>query len=354
MYIRNILIAGFAAASTVEAYGNSTIREEQKIWEVGHLGAPKGKRFLGGAFDLVGGILGGFGFGGGGDDEDAPQCPDIWTQISKTLTQQFLGDGQCTDAARAAIRASFHDCFNGACDGSLILANECSNIENRGMERLCSNLANVATQTKVGVADLIQFAAAHAVKTCPGGPTVPVKVGRQDSKTPGALGVLPGPNVRGDVLVRTFGKQSTLASLHMHPFTNNVTLQHPKASAPSISPPLSAHIRQPSSSTATPPKLALPLTLPLVLGTTSSTLRPGVAVPLLPCSRTRTLQTTRLLRFPSLPLLSARARGMRRLCPPWSSWVCLACRAMASSTVLLHCPAVAGRGMSRTATFSRG
>ncbi|KAG9384687.1 Peroxidase 40 [Pyrenophora tritici-repentis] len=142
MYIRNVLIAGFAAASTVEAYGNSTIREEQKIWDVAHLGAPKGKRFLDDIFNMVGGILGG---SGGGGDDDEPQCPEVWSQISKTLTEQFLGDGQCTDAARAAIRASFHDCFNGACDGSLILANECSNTENRGMERLCSNLANVAT-----------------------------------------------------------------------------------------------------------------------------------------------------------------------------------------------------------------
>ncbi|KAE8825271.1 hypothetical protein HRS9139_08381 [Pyrenophora teres f. teres] len=206
MYIRNVLIAGFAAASTVEAYANSTIREEQKIWNVDHLSAPKGKRFLDGIFNVVGGILGGFGGGGGGNDEE-PQCPEVWSQISKTLTEQFLGNGQCTDAARAAIRASFHDCFNGACDGSLILANECSNIENRGMERLCSNLANVATQTKVGVADLIQFAAAHAVKTCPGGPTVPIKVGRQDSNTPGALGVLPGPNVPGDTLVRSFASK---------------------------------------------------------------------------------------------------------------------------------------------------
>lgn len=86
-------------------------------------------------------------------------CPDVWKDISSTLTEQFLADGQCTDAARAAIRAAFHDCFNGACDGSLILANECSNSENAGLGTLCGNLGNLATEKNVGVADLIQFAA---------------------------------------------------------------------------------------------------------------------------------------------------------------------------------------------------
>jgi hypothetical protein len=94
------------------------------------------------------------------------QCA-VWRNISTTLTAQFLADGECTDAARAAIRAAFHDCFNGACDGSLILANECSNSENIGLSRLCGNLANVATQANVGVADLIQFAAGTSTSQAP-------------------------------------------------------------------------------------------------------------------------------------------------------------------------------------------
>lgn len=40
-------------------------------------------------------------------------CPAVWSEISTTLTAQYLADGQCTDAARAAIRGAFHDCFNG-------------------------------------------------------------------------------------------------------------------------------------------------------------------------------------------------------------------------------------------------
>ena len=85
-------------------------------------------------------------------------CPAVWSEISTTLTEQYLADGQCTDAARAAIRAAFHDCFNGACDGSLILADECSNTENNGLQTLCSSLSDLAKDKDVGVADLIQFA----------------------------------------------------------------------------------------------------------------------------------------------------------------------------------------------------
>ncbi|KAF2640825.1 heme peroxidase [Massarina eburnea CBS 473.64] len=142
-----------------------------------------------------------------GDVTRSDQCA-VWKNISSTLTEQFLGsDGQCTDAARAAIRSSFHDCFNGACDGSLILANECSNTENIGLAKLCSNLGPLATQKNVSTADLIQFAAAHAIKTCPGGPTVPFKFGRKDSYTANALGVLPSGNISAIDAISLFAQR---------------------------------------------------------------------------------------------------------------------------------------------------
>ncbi|KAH7411772.1 heme peroxidase [Phaeosphaeria sp. MPI-PUGE-AT-0046c] len=143
----------------------------------------------------------------GSQKGEEASCPAVWSEISTALTAQFLADGQCTDAARAAIRASFHDCFNGACDGSLILAGECSGFENRGLERLCENLGNLASQKQVGYGDLIQFAAAHAIKTCPGGPTVPVKIGRVDSDQPNALGVLPGPRAESGDLIKLFASK---------------------------------------------------------------------------------------------------------------------------------------------------
>jgi hypothetical protein len=150
MYISTPFITILAAASTTQALQLSDVQTS----------ALEAKRALGG---LVSGLVNTL-------TNRQDTCPPVWNEISTTLTAQFLADGQCTDAARAAIRGSFHDCFNGACDGSLILANECSNTENRGLERLCGNLSNLANEKKVGVADLIQFAAgrhSHSLHTRP-------------------------------------------------------------------------------------------------------------------------------------------------------------------------------------------
>lgn len=201
MYIRNVFVAVLATAGTSQAF--DVFKEVRSV-------ADTSKRTLESLFNSARSII------DRGDKTAA--CPAVWIEISTTLTAQFLADGQCTDAARAAIRGAFHDCFNGACDGSLILANECSNTENRGLERLCGNLATVQSDNEVGMADLIQFAAAHAIKTCPGGPIVPVKVGRKDSSNANALGVLPSPNDSGDALVKLFGKYQPL--FHHQPTTN--------------------------------------------------------------------------------------------------------------------------------------
>jgi hypothetical protein len=139
MYISTSFIAILAATSTTQALQLSDVQTS----------AAEAKRSLS---SLVSGLVSKV-------TDRGSTCPPVWKEISTTLTAQFLGDGECTDAARAAIRASFHDCFNGACDGSLILANECSNSENVGLERLCGNLGSLANEKQVGVADLIQFAA---------------------------------------------------------------------------------------------------------------------------------------------------------------------------------------------------
>ena len=198
MYIRNVLFTTLAAASSVQAFNGSF--EAFNIAEETPSAVDNSKRTLGSLLNFVKTTIGGL------TGNKPATCPAIWSEISTTLTGQFLADGECTDAARAAIRGSFHDCFAGACDGSLILADECSKPENRGLERLCGNLANVAAQTKVGVADLIQFAAAHAIKTCPGGPTVPVKVGRKDSATANDVSLLPGGTAASGDLIKLFGK----------------------------------------------------------------------------------------------------------------------------------------------------
>jgi hypothetical protein len=194
MYISSVFLTALATTATVQAFN---LGEETRS------AAVHTKRSFDNILNLVSGMF----------TRQTQSCPAVWREISTTLTSQFLADGQCTDAARAAIRGSFHDCFNGACDGSLILAGECSNPENRGLERLCGNLGSLAQQKQVGVADLIQFAAAHAIKSCPGGPTVPVKVGRKDSSSANALGVLPSGFANGTDLIQLFGKRS-VCTLH--------------------------------------------------------------------------------------------------------------------------------------------
>lgn len=189
MFIQNVLVSALVATSVTQA-SKTDVKGQNRIYTY--------KRSIAGLLDWATGLLGG--------SRREETCPAIWNEISTTLTEQFLADGQCTDAARMAIRASFHDCFNGACDGSLILANECTTrSENKGIISLCGNLADLASQTGVGVADLIQFAAAHAIKTCPGGPTIPVVVGRQDSREANEAGILPSGHADGGALVDLFG-----------------------------------------------------------------------------------------------------------------------------------------------------
>ncbi|KAL1602398.1 hypothetical protein SLS60_005814 [Paraconiothyrium brasiliense] len=183
MYISTSFVTVLAAASVAQAIKFSDVTTA----------ASNVKRGL--VSKLLGGLIG---------FQKQEACPAVWSEISTTLTEQFLADGQCTDAARAAIRAAFHDCFNGACDGSLILADECSRRENTGLVRVCGNLGNLAQQKGVGVGDLIQFAAAHAIKTCPGGPTVPVKVGRTDSSDASPAGVLPNGRESASDLIQRF------------------------------------------------------------------------------------------------------------------------------------------------------
>jgi hypothetical protein len=204
MYIRNVLVSGLVAASTAQAYSNDTFGEDAK-WVVADPAPIVQKRQFVNIFGFLGNIF-------GNNNQDPGECPAIWSQISTTLTERFSANGECTDAARAAIRAAFHDCFPGACDGSLVLANECAQPESRGLQRYCGNIAGVASQTNVGMGDLIQFAAAHAVKTCPGGPTIPVRIGRQDSSQPNDFKILPSGHAKGNDLVQLFSKQTPFFS----------------------------------------------------------------------------------------------------------------------------------------------
>ncbi|KAI5917032.1 heme peroxidase [Camillea tinctor] len=126
----------------------------------------------------------------------AQSCPTVWTTIASDVKTAFLSDdSNCNDDARAAIRASFHDCFPGSCDGSLILANECTDRgENAQMVGICSTLGDMASQYNVSTADMIQFGAAMGIAACSLGPKIAFKVGRIDSSTANAENQIPGRN----------------------------------------------------------------------------------------------------------------------------------------------------------------
>lgn len=104
----------------------------------------------------------------------------IWQHIVYDIEKYFRDyDGQCTNAARAAIRLGFHDAaawskytgeFGGA-DGSIVLSHEESRRgANRGLEEIIEQVRiwhDRWGSYGISVADLIQVAATTATVVCP-------------------------------------------------------------------------------------------------------------------------------------------------------------------------------------------
>lgn len=83
-------------------------------------------------------------------------------------------------------------------------AEENARPENRGLQSISAKLQALA-MNRVGVADMISFAGAHATVSCPLGPTVKTMIGRQDNTNAGPSGTLPGDaSMSADTIIGLF------------------------------------------------------------------------------------------------------------------------------------------------------
>ncbi|KAF2398264.1 heme peroxidase, partial [Trichodelitschia bisporula] len=165
-------------------------------------------------------------------------CPPVWSSISHELTTLFVSGGQCTDLARGAIRAVFHDCFpQGGCDGSLSLPEELARPPNAALIGPVNTLKALANKYGVSVADMIAFAGSHAVVSCPSGPVTTTYVGRKDSGIAAPDGQLPPADAGGDESLqhfeaRGFSAQDLAALIGAHTASRQFTTDPSKAGAP--------------------------------------------------------------------------------------------------------------------------
>ncbi|EUC45357.1 class II peroxidase [Bipolaris oryzae ATCC 44560] len=127
-------------------------------------------------------------------------CPSVWTDVAASFEKQLT---TCGKFAHTLIRLAFHDC-NSGCDGSIILTDECSSTQNRGLNDTCNTLRSMRTQFNVGAADIIQFGAAIAITACPLGPRVQAFVGRADKAQAAPVGSLPESSDSPEKLIADF------------------------------------------------------------------------------------------------------------------------------------------------------
>ncbi|KAI1341040.1 peroxidase manganese-dependent 1 [Xylariaceae sp. FL0016] len=179
-----------------------------------------------------------------------PLC--LWSYVVKDLSSAFVDANGCTDAARGAIRLGFHDAATwdkdstyGGADGSIVLSDELSRRENRG-------LAAIGAQTKgwydkyhpygAGMADIIQTSAIVATVSCPAGPRIKAYVGRKDNPTAGPTGKLPSPFQDAQSLIdlfaaKTFSASDLVALVGAHSSSKQFFVDPARAGAPQDSTP---------------------------------------------------------------------------------------------------------------------
>ncbi|KAL1635369.1 hypothetical protein SLS56_001793 [Neofusicoccum ribis] len=175
----------------------------------------------------------------------------VWSYISAELTFAFKGiTGRCNKNARAAIRLGFHDAGTwskatgrGGADGSIALSGtEINRGENNGLQDIIGKMITWQKRYNVGMADLIQFAAVHAVVSCPLGPRIRFFVGRPDVKSAAPDGLLPGVNDSADKLIslfrdKTISPHELAALVGAHSTSQQFFVDTSKSGAPQDSTP---------------------------------------------------------------------------------------------------------------------
>ncbi|KAI5923494.1 peroxidase [Camillea tinctor] len=179
-----------------------------------------------------------------------PLCRWYW--IVQDMQGKFTDQNGCTDSARGAIRQGFHDAATwdtsssyGGADGSLLLSDELSRPENKGLDPIgTTTKAWFETYKQYGVtmADIIQTGAIVATVSCPGGPRIRAFVGRKDDSRAGPEGKLPLPFQDAQYLInlfqaKTFSASDLVALVGAHTASKQFFVDPARAGAPQDSTP---------------------------------------------------------------------------------------------------------------------
>jgi len=152
---------------------------------------------------------------GGGDPVVGSGIPNVTNAVNPTCVPWYgirdaimggIFEGRCTDLARASIRLAFHDAGtfslalqaaglpNGGADGSILVdPNEVLRAENNGLQNITAALVPLVSKFNVAPGDIVHLAGVLGVLACPGGPKIPVLVGREPPFNIAPDGLLPNP-----------------------------------------------------------------------------------------------------------------------------------------------------------------
>ncbi|KAI0505216.1 peroxidase [Xylaria bambusicola] len=149
-----------------------------------------------------------------------PLC--VWYYVATDMWGDFADANGCTDLGRGAIRLGFHDAAAwdvsssyGGADGSILLTDELSRSENRGLEEIGAQTKTYYTTYHpygAGMADIIQLGALVGTVACPGGPRIRAFAGRKDNPVAAPPGKLPLPSMDAPTLISLFSKKTFTAS----------------------------------------------------------------------------------------------------------------------------------------------